>query len=239
MKSLFSSLFEGYTSKFKSKFVNQLRSVELAIKVLLLVCVGELLVILMMVNYVMKASTDRIIEITMTKDTLTDGEKYRISSTTASKSYFDSNAYAVLHELTTYDYSSIERKVNFVLGLVHPEKYEEVYESLRREADFAVKNRVTQVFDIKDWKYQQIDESTAEIKAIGILNRKVGGIAVIENKKYISSVIIRIRNGLPFVMGTSLNYEDREQLDREERLKVIDNYDRVDTEGIKNEKNKK
>lgn len=239
MKSLFEGLFESYVGIFKSKFVNRLNSVELAIKVLLLVCVGQMLMIFLMTNYVMKASTDRIIEITMTKDTLTNGEKYRISRNTASKTYFESNGYAVLHELTSYDYSSIERKVNFVLGLVHPEKYEEVYETLKKEAEFAVENRVTQVFEIKDWKYKQIDDSTAEIKAIGILNRKVGGIYVIENKKYISSAIIRIHNGLPFVIGTSLNYEDREQLDREERLKVIDNYDRNETEGIKYEKIKK
>ena len=124
--------------------------------------------------------------------------------------------------------------------MVHPSKYTEVYEILSKESDFVVTNRVNQEFSIKEWIYKQIDESTVEIKAVGYLTRKVGGLTVVDHKKYTSSITLKQSGGLPFVMGLDLNYADRqkEATEREERQKTIDNYDKKDYEGMKNDKPK-
>lgn len=238
MNKFFENLLEKYKSYFDSKYVNKIKNLELALKVSLMLICGLFIMVAMMVSYSLKASNEKIIEITVNKDTLKEGTKYRIERDTASKSYFETIAYGVLHELTTYDYITIENKANYALELVHPSKYEEVYETLKKESNFAVENRVNQEFNIKDWKYTELNKSTVEVKAIGYLTRKVGGVVVVDHKRYISKVILKISNGLPFIYGLELNYADKEKetLQRNERQKEIENYDKVDYEGMKNDK---
>lgn len=231
MNNFFEKILEKYISYFDGKFVSKIKNLELAIKILFIFLFMMFLFLIATVSYSLKAANEKTIEITLTKDTIENGQVYKVERGTASKNYFESIAYAVVHEITSYDYSTVQRKANFVLSLVHPNKYEEVYEELKREADFAVENRVVQDFKIRDWTYRQIDASNAEIKASGILVRKVGGVEVINNKKYTTSVSIRISNGLPFVSGIALNRADKETEKREERKDVIDNYDRSEKDG--------
>lgn len=240
MNKIFKELFEKYWSYFSSVYVDRLKNFELALKVTFLIIIVQFVIICLMITYTMKASNEKTIEVTLTKDTLVDGSKYVLERESASKNYFETIAYGVLHELTTYDYLTIQNKVNYALGLVHPKKYLEVYDILKKESNFAIENRVNQEFKIKDWTYKQINSSTAEIKAMGYLTRKVGGILVIDDKKYNSSVIIKIKNGLPFVYGLDLNYSDKikDAKEREERLNEIENLDRKNYEGIKNDKKK-
>lgn len=240
MNKFFEGIVDKYFTYFNSKYVNKLKNLELALKVALILIFGLFGLVIFMVNYSIKASNEKTIEITLTKDTLSDGSKYRVERDSASKNYYETIAYGVLHELTTYDYTTIQNKVNYALELVHPSKYTEVYEILSKESEFVVANRVNQEFSIKEWIFKQIDESTVEIKAVGYLTRKVGGLVVVDHKKYTSSIVLKQSGGLPFVMGLDLNYADRqkEANEREERQKTIDNYDKKDYEGMKNDKPK-
>lgn len=234
----FESLLEKYKSYFESKYVDKLKNLELALKVTLIIIFGLFMLIALMVNYSLKASNEKVIELTVNKDTLAEGTKYWIQRDTASKSYFESIAYGVLHELTSYDYSTVENKCNYALELVYPDKYEEVYEILNKESTFAIENRVYQEFAIKDWTYKQLDKSAVEVKAVGYLTRKVGGVVVVDHKRYVSRVTLKMNNGLPFIYGLELNYADKEKdkQERQERIKEIDNLDKKEYEGIKNEK---
>lgn len=239
MNNFFEKLLDKYTSYFNGKYVDKIKNLELALKVLFILITALMLLLIVTVNYTIKAANEKTIEVTLNKDTLTTGGEYKIERNTASRNYFESIGYGILHEITSYDYSNVQNKSNYVLELVHPNKYEEVYESLKADAEFAVKNRVNQDFKIKDWSYRQIDSSTAQIKAYGILTRKVGGVEVIVNKKYINSVTLKISNGIPFITELQLNYADKQDAAREDRKETIENYDRKDAEGIKDEKVKK
>lgn len=237
MNNFFEKLLEKYSSYFNSKYVSKIKNLELALKVLLIIVFGLFFMLIITVGYSLKAANEKTIEITMSKDTLENGAKYKVERDTASRNYFESIGYAVVHEITSYDYSTIQNKANYVLGLVHPNKYEEVFAELQRETQFSIENRVNQEFKIKDWTYKQIDESNAVIKATGLLTRKVGGIEVVSNKKYMTSVDIKISNGLPFVTGIKLNYQDRVSPAREDRKETIENLDRKEDDGgMKDEK---
>lgn len=182
MNKFFEGIVDKYFTYFNSKYVNKLKNLELALKVALIFIFGLFGLVIFMVNYSIKASNEKTIEITLTKDTLSEGSKYRVERDRASKNYYETIAYGVLHELTTYDYTTIQNKVNYALELVHPSKYTEVYEILSKESEFVVTNRVNQEFSIKEWIFKQIDESTVEIKAVGYLTRKVGGLVVVDHK---------------------------------------------------------
>jgi hypothetical protein len=56
---------------------------------------------------------------------------------------------------------------------------------------------------------------------------------------YEASVTINISNYLPFIIAVELNYDGKKRTEREKREKVINNYDREDAKGIKDEKQKK
>ncbi|MFY4797067.1 hypothetical protein ACOTVS_11120 [Aliarcobacter butzleri] len=239
MKNFFDGLFERYFSYFKGVFVNKLKNLELAIKILLGLFLFQSLIILILINYTIKASIYKDVNFCVNKNTLQEGSEYQVKKDSASRSLFENIGYGIIHELTSFTYMTIQNKTNFALSMVHPDNYDEIYVQLNKDTKFAIENRVEQKFEIKDWKYKQINSSTAKITAIGILNRKVGGISIVDNEKYEASVTINIVNYAPFIVGLDLNYDDKKRKDRETRQEIIDNLDQRDFKGMKDEKIKK
>lgn len=229
---------DKYTSFFNGIYVNKIKNLELATKVLLLVCAGQFAVNLLMINYVIQASIYKEVVITVNKESLNENTKYKYEKNTANKSAFENAAYGVLYQITSFDYSSIENRSNWVLSMVHPDNYDVIYKDLKKDAKFAVENRVNQKFNIRDWKYKQLNSATAKITAEGYLTRTVGGIETISNQPYEASVTINIENYTPFIVSVDLNYDGKIRKDREKRDEILDNYDRKETKGMKNEQNK-
>lgn len=239
MLKFLDGLTNKYIESFKGFYVNKLKNIELAIKVLIIVIIVQGLINILMVNYVIQASIYKDININVNKETLVENTTYKFEKTTASKNAFENAAYSVLYHITSFDYSNIENKTNWLLSMVHPNNYEEIYNDLKEDARFAVANRVNQTFSIKDWKYKPINSSTAKITAEGFLTRTVGGVDTIKHMPYEASVTINISNYSPFIIAVELNYDGKKRTEREKREKVINNYDREDAKGIKDEKQKK
>ncbi|WP_418181412.1 TraE/TraK family type IV conjugative transfer system protein (plasmid) [Aliarcobacter lanthieri] len=238
-----SDFLDGLTNKYKSffngKFVNQIKNLELALKILIGIVIFQCLINFLMLNYVVKASINKEIVFSVNKNTLEEGYIYKVNKNTASRSYFETIGYGVMHELTSFNYQTVQNKSNWALSMVHPDNYVKIYEELSEDTKFAIENRVSQDFNIKDWKYKQLNSSSAKITALGTLTRTVGGIAVVTNEQYEASVIITISNYSPFIVALDLDYKDRKRKDRETRQKEIDNLDKKDVKGIKDEKIKK
>ena len=76
MNKFFEGIVEKYFTYFNSKYVNKLKNLELALKVALIIIFGLFGLIVFMVNYSIKASNEKTIEITLTKNTLSEGSKY-------------------------------------------------------------------------------------------------------------------------------------------------------------------
>lgn len=239
MLKILDGITKKYIESFKGFYVNKLNNIELAIKVLIVVIIVQAFGIILMINYVIQASIYKDININVNKETLVENTTYKFEKTTANKSAFENSAYSVLYHITSFDYSNIENKTNWLLSMVHPNNYEEIYSDLKEDARFAVANRVNQKFDIKDWKYKPINSSTAKITAEGFLTRTVGGVETIKHMPYEASVTINISNYSPFIIAVELNYDGKKRTEREKREKVINNYDREEAKGIKDEKQKK
>lgn len=238
MNNFLDSLTNKYKSYFKGNFVNQIKNLELALKILLGLFIFQTLVVLLMLNYVVKASIDKEIHLSVNKNTLEEGSEYIIEKNKASRSFFENAAYGVIHELTSYNHQTVQNKVNFALSMVHPDYYTKIYEEIAEDAKFSIENRVKQSFEIKDWKYKQLNSSTAKITAVGSLTRSVGGISVVAGEEYEASIVINIKNHTPFIVALDLNYKDRKRQDRKTRQQVIDNLDVKEPKGIKDEKTK-
>lgn len=236
MGNFLDKMTDRYKGYFKGVYVNKLKNIELAIKVLIVICTLQFMTILLMINYVVQASIYKEVNVQVNKENLIEGNKYVFEKTTASRNAFENSAYGVLHELTSFDYTNIEKKSNWILSMVHPDNYDEIYRELTNDSKFSIENRVNQKFDIKDWKYIQVNKSTAKITAKGNLIRTVGGVETIKNEKYEASVVIEIKNYLPFIVALELNYNGKEKKDREIREKIIENYDRNEPKGMKDEK---
>ena len=238
MANFLDRITDRYVSYFKGFYVNKFKNLELALKVLFITCGVQFMIILLMINYVIQASIYKEVKIFVNKENLIENKEYIYERTTASRNAFENAAYGVLYQITTFDYTNIENRANWALSMVHPDNYETIYKELKEDAKFAVENRVNQKFNIKDWKYKQLNSSTAKITAEGILTRTVGGIETIKNEPYEASVVINISNYSPFIVAVELNYDGREKRYREKREEVINNYDRYEVKGMKDEKNK-
>lgn len=230
---------DKYISSFNGFYVNKLKNIELAIKVLLVIVIAQLLINILMVNYVVQASIYKEVNISVSKETLNENTNYKYEKNTASRTAFENTAYSVLYQITSFDYTTIENRTNWLLSMVHPDHYETIYNELKEDARFAVANRVNQKFEIKDWKYKQLNSSTARITAEGFLSRTVGGVDTIRHAPYEASVVVNISNYSPFVVAVELNYDGKKRLEREKREETIKNYDRPEAKGIKDEKQKK
>lgn len=230
---------DKYIGSFNGFYVNKLKNIELAIKVLLVIVIAQLLINILMVNYVVQASIYKEVNISVSKETLNENTNYKYEKNTASRTAFENTAYSVLYQITSFDYTTIENRTNWLLSMVHPDHYETIYNELKEDARFAVANRVNQKFEIKDWKYKQLNSSTARITAEGFLSRTVGGVDTIRHTPYEASVVVNISNYTPFVMAVELNYDGKKRLEREKREETIKNYDRPEAKGIKDEKQKK
>jgi hypothetical protein len=230
---------DKYIGSFNGFYVNKLKNIELAIKVLLVIVIAQLLINILMVNYVVQASIYKEVNISVSKETLNENTNYKYEKNTASRTAFENTAYSVLYQITSFDYTTIENRTNWLLSMVHPDHYETIYNELKEDARFAVANRVNQKFEIKDWKYKQLNSSTAKITAEGFLSRTVGGVDTIRHVPYEASVVVHISNYSPFVMAVELNYDGKKRFEREKREETINNYDRPQAKGIKDEKQKK
>jgi len=224
-KNFLQIMFDRYFSFFKGKYVNKIKNLELAIKVLLLFCISLMFSFLLAVYYVMTSSNDKIIHVEINKDTIKKGETYKVSKDHANEPYIESVGRAILIEATNYSYQTMEDKSNFILNQVHPDDYEKVYSTLKKETEFVVQNRVKQVFKIKDWKVEDQTKNIKRVVANGLLTRTVGGVEIVNNKHYKADVSIKMEGGIPFVSNIQLLYTDKKRQEREKRKKLIENYD--------------
>ena len=239
MSNFLDNFTDKYMSYFKGVYANKLKNIELAIKILLIIIVILILTNFFMLSYVIKASIYKEVHIQVNKETLMENTAYKFEKNSASRTAFENAAYGVLYQITSFDFSNIENRTNWLLSMVHPNNYKKIYEELKEDARFSVENRVNQRFNIKDWKYKQLNSSTAKITAEGYLTRSVGGIETISNQPYEASVVINISNYSPFIVSVDLNYNGKKRKDREKREEIINNYDREEAKGIKDEKTKK
>ena len=141
---------DKYISSFNGFYVNKLKNIELAIKVLLVIVIAQLLINILMINYVVQASIYKEVNISVSKETLNENTNYKYEKNTASRTAFENTAYSVLYQITSFDYTTIENRTNWLLSMVHPDHYETIYNELKEDARFAVANRVNQKFEIKD-----------------------------------------------------------------------------------------
>jgi hypothetical protein len=233
------NVFEVYYGYFDGKYINKLKNLELAIKVLLIVVAIQTFGIFFLAVTAIDAYKERIINLSVVKSSLIAGERYVIGKDTASKSGFEMLAFAALDKMNNYTYRNYKFNSEWCLKFVHPKNYDELYAEISKDVSFAVENRVEQTFEMKDFTYKQLDKSTARITAAGYLTRKVGGIITIKNKSYKSSVTVHIANYQPFLTGLELVYTDTKRKERKERKEKLENLDVGIGEGeIKNEKTK-
>ena len=236
MGNFLDQILDKYITYFKGIYVNRIKNLELALKVLIIVFGAQLIINILMINYVIQASIYKEVKIVVNKENLMENNEYIYERTTASRNSFENAGYGVLYQLTSFDYTNVENRVNWALSMVHPDNYEDIYKELKKDAKFAVENRVNQKFNIRDWKYKQMNSSTARITAEGFLTRTVGGIETIKGEPYKASVVINISNYSPFIIALDLKYDGKEKKAREKREEVINNYDRYEVKGMKDEK---
>lgn len=236
MKNFLDNFTDKYRSYFNGIYVDKIKNLELATKTLLVTCGIQMIVILLMINYVIQASIYKEVNIIVNKENLIGDSKYTYEKSNASRSAFENSAYGIIHQITSFDFSTIESRSNWVLSMVHPDNYSEIYEELMKDSKFAIENRVSQSFRIKDWKYKQLNSSTAKITASGFLNREVGGISTIKGEPYEASVVISISNYTPFIVGIDLNYNGDKKEERKNRERKLNNFDKNEPKGMKDEK---
>ncbi len=193
--------FEKYYSFFDNVYVNKVKNLQLAIKVLLLFVVILVAGFILLTIASLNAAADKNVHVEVNQHMVTD-ENYTVTKNKATPAFHLSVAKGLLYEGSSYTHKTIQDKLNYLLTQVHPDAHDKLYAKFKQEAEHAINNSVSQEFKIKEWKYPTNVDMVGQMTttAVGYLTRKVGGTTIIDNKQYEYYVTTGIRNRIPYLV---------------------------------------
>lgn len=211
------SMFRNVLLASGSKYVSRVNSIELAIKVLLVVLFFMMFIIFYLVNSVIDASESKELTIVV-PDQITSGT-YSVEKNTASVEYFELIAQGFVSSAANYNYTNAQKKINKLLPSILPYTYSATFNTIKKNVQFIVDEKVNQKFIIQ--KVETLKKgSRARIVFSGLLTRTVGSIITIKNKPYEIPITLKIVDYTPYIESFDFDYVGIKKVSKDKDIAI-------------------